>query len=122
MPFFVSKGTIILAANTDGGIVLGADSRSTGNERRDDELKIVGLGPFTLAAVRGNVALTDKGFRYLLTDHLSQLLTERIEVVRPESADPAGVKRASDLTARNVMKAIRPSVLQFEADWNEAAK
>jgi hypothetical protein len=122
MAFSVSKGTVILAVNTEGGIVLGSDSRSSGKEKRDDEVKIVEVGPHTLAAVRGDVALTDEGFRYLLTNHLSHMLTDRIAVVRPESTAAANVKLASDLTARCVMKAIHPLVSQFEADWNEAAK
>lgn len=122
MAFSVLKGTVILGANTDEGIVVGSDSRSSGKEQRDDEVKLIEVGPFTLAAVRGNVALTGPGMRYLLTDHLRHRLTERIAVVRPDSTESAKVRRAGELTAGNVLKAIRPLVSEFEADWNEAAK
>jgi hypothetical protein len=121
MAFSVSKGTVILAANTKDGIVLGSDSRSTGKENRDDETKLIEIGPFTLAAVRGSVSLTKPEVRYLLTDHLRHRLTERIAIVRPATSEPAKIQRASSLTAQNVLKTIRPFILEFEAIWNQAA-
>src|ERR1017187_7559362 len=59
MAFVANSGTLILLANEERGIVVGSDSRSSGGRAKDDEVKVVEMGPWTLAAVRGKAALYD---------------------------------------------------------------
>lgn len=89
MALSISRGTLIVAANTENGIVVGSDSRSSGKPQRGDEVKLARVGPYTLAAVRGHAALLEGDLRFLLTDRLRDALTDRIPIDKPESFDPS---------------------------------
>jgi hypothetical protein len=116
MAFVANSGTLILLANEERGIVVGSDSRSSGGRAKDDEVKVVEMGPWTLAAVRGKAALydpDDPNRSFLVVDRLKGYLKDR-RLPFPSDLPPAEALRA-------IASAFEDAIKEIEAAWNAAA-